>query len=76
MGLPARSLRLYAPTETTSEPEAPGTIKLHLGDLLPLVASVLDGNYSWLDDFLEDEVTITEDLYEVLIAFSRYRPSA
>jgi hypothetical protein len=29
-----------------------------------------------LHDFLDDEVTITSDLYEVLQAFRIYRPSA
>ena len=33
-------------------------------------------NYLWLQDFLDDEVQITADLYEVLRAFRCYRPSA
>jgi hypothetical protein len=51
------------------------TVRVSLGDLLPLLALAQRRNYLWLQDFLEDEVTITPDLYEVLRAF-RCRPSA
>jgi hypothetical protein len=51
-------------------------VRVSLGDLLPLVALAHRHNYLWLQDFLEDEVTITSDLYEVLRAFHCHRPSA
>jgi hypothetical protein len=55
-----------------------GTANVHvrLGDLLPLLAVAQRRNYLWLSDFLDDEVAITEDLYEVLRGFNSYRPSA
>ncbi len=46
-----------------------------LGDLLPLIALAHRKNYVWLQDFLDDEVTITADLYEVLRAFRSYKPA-
>jgi hypothetical protein len=52
------------------------TVRVSLGDLLPLVALAQRKNYLWLQDFLDDEVTITADLYEVLRAFRCNRPSA
>jgi hypothetical protein len=52
------------------------TVRVSLGDLLPLVALAHRHNYLWLKDFLDDEVTITADLYEVLCAFRCNRPSA
>jgi len=52
------------------------TVRVSLGDLLPLVALAHRHNYIWLQDFLEDEVVITSDLYEVLRAFRCNRPSA
>jgi hypothetical protein len=52
------------------------TVRVSLGDLLPLVALAHRHNYLWLQDFLEDEVAITSDLYEVLRAFRCQRPSA
>ena len=44
--------------------------------LLPLIALAHRHNYLWLQDFLDDEVHITSDLYEVLRSFRCYRPSA
>lgn len=52
------------------------SVRVSLGDLLPLVALAHRHNYLWLQDFLEDEVSITSDLYEVLRAFRCHRPSA
>jgi hypothetical protein len=52
------------------------TVQVQLGDLLPLVALAARQNYVWLRDFLDDEVVITSDLYDVLRAFRCSRPSA
>jgi hypothetical protein len=71
------SLRVYPAPDTTLEDEGPEpTVRVSLGDLLPLVALAHRHNYLWLQDFLDDEVRITEDLYEVLRAFRCHRPSA
>jgi len=52
-------------------------IHVSLGDLLPLLALAKRHQYTWLHDFLDDEVAITPDLYDVLCAFSDHRrPSA
>jgi len=51
-------------------------VGVRLGDLLPLLALAQRRNYVWLQDFLDDEVRITADLYDVLGAFRSYRPSA
>jgi hypothetical protein len=60
-----------APAADAQEP----TVRVSLGDLLPLLALAHRRNYIWLQDFLDDEVSITPDLYEVLRAF-QCRPSA
>jgi hypothetical protein len=73
----ATELRLYPTSEDAPELEFPEpTVRVRLGDLLPLVALAERYNYLWLQDFLEDEVSVTSDLYEVLRAFRCYRPSA
>lgn len=54
----------------------PATVAVSLGELLPLVALAQRNNYVWLKDFLDDEVRITPDLYEVLQSFRCYRPTA
>jgi len=67
--------RVYPPSLEASE-GPPATVRVQLGELLPLVALAHRKNYLWLRDFLEDEVAITEDLYGVLKAFYQTRPSA
>ncbi len=62
-----------APRAENQEP----VIHVSLGDLLPLLALARRHQYAWLQDFLDDEVAITPDLYDVLCAFtSQRRPSA
>jgi hypothetical protein len=71
----AAHLRVYRTPEAAVEAPEP-TVRVSLNELLPLVALAQRHNYVWLQDFLDDEVRITEDLYEVLQAFRSYRPSA
>lgn len=61
-------------TEETLAPEA--EVRIRLGELLPLVAIAQRMHFVWLQDFLDDEVRVTNDLYEVLQAFRACRPSA
>jgi hypothetical protein len=73
----AAHLRVYPlPKEALDVESEEPTVRVSLGDLLPLVALAHRHNYLWLQDFLEDEVAITSDLYEVLRAFRCHRPSA
>jgi len=57
-------------------PIAIPSIRVRLGDLLPLVSMAQKLNFIWLKDFLDDEVTVTEDLHQVLQSFRSCRPSA
>jgi hypothetical protein len=73
----AAHLRVYPTAQEAPAHEIPApTVRVSLGDLLPLVALAQRHNYWWLQDFLDDEVCITADLYEVLRAFRCYRPPA
>jgi hypothetical protein len=73
----AAHLRVYPLSKENAEAECQApTVRVSLGDLLPLVALAHRNNYLWLQDFLEDEVAITSDLYEVLRAFRCTRPPA
>ena len=73
----AAHLRVYpsSPDAATAEAQEP-TVRVSLRDMLPLVALAQRRNYLWLQDFLDDEVCITPDLYEILRSFRLYRPSA
>ncbi len=72
----AAHLRVY-PLEfdEDAEPQEPN-VRISLADLLPLLTLAQRNNYLWLQDFLDDEVAVTPDLYEVLRAFRGRRPSA
>jgi hypothetical protein len=72
----AAHLRVFSDHEPDPIERPEPTVHVSLGDLLPLVALAHRNNYVWLQDFLDDEVHITPDLYEVLRAFRCYRPSA
>jgi hypothetical protein len=52
------------------------TVRVPLGDILPLLVEAVQSNRAWLRDFDTDEVTISMDLYEVVLAYQNYRPSA
>jgi hypothetical protein len=72
----AAFLRVYSSSPEQPVEGQPATVRVTLGDLLPLVALADRKNYMWLHDFLDDEVVITEDLFDVLSAFRCTRPSA
>ena len=69
-------LRVYSSLAEEEPLVQPATVSVRLADLLPLVALAHRNNYLWLQDFLDDEVVITQDLLEVLGAFRCTRPSA
>ncbi len=72
----AAQLRLFpAQSYATAEAQEP-SVRISLRELLPLIAVAQRRNHLWLQDFLDDEVSVTPDLYEVLRAFRAYRPSA
>ena len=53
------------------------TVTVPLGDVFPPLLEALESDRTWPHDFADDEITISEDLYEVLLAFRQYsRPSA
>ena len=52
-------------------------VTVPLMDVLPLMADAFGSQRTWLRDFEDDEMTISMDLYEVLLAYQHYRrPSA
>ena len=49
------------------------SVRISLSDLLPLLTMAKRHNYLWLQDFLDDEICVTPDLYEVLRSFRQQR---
>jgi hypothetical protein len=61
--------------EARAEVDAPG-VPIRLVDLYPLLAQAYRDNFVWLRDFEEEQLVVSNDLYEVVRAFSDCRPSA
>jgi hypothetical protein len=80
----AHQLRIYrGPCEESVTKPAiqsqnnPSQITVSVGEVLPLLADAVASQRTWLKDFKDDEITISEDLYEVLLAYQYFRrPSA
>jgi hypothetical protein len=52
-------------------------VTVNVGEVLPLLADAMASRRTWLQDFERDDITISADLYEVLMAYQYFRrPSA
>jgi hypothetical protein len=61
----------------TKTHESKDTVSVSLGEVLPLLADAVRNERTWLGDFEDDPITISTDLYEVILAYQHYRrPSA
>jgi len=80
----ANHLRIYCgPPENTTAAgvaeakETRETVTVPLTTVLPLLEDAAVSKRTWLRDFEDDEITISMDLYEVILAYQHYRrPSA
>jgi len=59
-----------------SDEPAEATVNVPLGEVLPLLADAVQSRRTWVKDFEDESITISEDLYEVLLAYQHFRPSA
>ena len=64
-----------APVRSVSN-KKPATVTVELNEVLPLLADAVASRRTWLSDFENDEITISADLYEVLLAYQYYRHPA
>jgi hypothetical protein len=76
-------LRVYygpqneAGASATETPCRRDMVTVPLGEIFPLLADAVRSERTWLRDFSDDEITISSDLYEVILAYQHYRrPSA
>lgn len=67
-----------APSKATSptDVQVQNQVTVTLGDVLPLLLDALETRRAWLRDFEEDELTLSSDLYEVLMAYQSMRSAA
>lgn len=77
----ATSLRIYRGPEDQSVAETPAArmsadnqqVTAKASHLMPLLADAIMSQRTWLSDFADDEVTVSADLYEVLMAYQHFR---
>jgi hypothetical protein len=76
----ARQLRIYRGPEQTPTRTASTTrqnnVTVSVGEVLPLLADAVASQRTWLGDFKDDDITISADLYEVLLAYQYFRSPA
>ena len=74
-----RRLRVYTgpalsnPGVAVVDQPAENTVRIPLGQVLPLLADAVASNRTWLTDFKDDEISISSDLHDVLLAYRHYR---
>ncbi len=72
----AAHLKLYTPPPEEAEERPDPDVRVRLGELLPLLSVAQRMNYIWLRDFLDDEIAISNDLYEVMQTFRTGKPTS
>ena len=51
-------------------------VTLALSEVLPALADAVESGRRWVEDFSDDEITISADLYEALMSYRYFRPVA
>jgi len=75
----ASHLRVYYGPEDDTAVAAPAhdTVNVPLDEIIPALVDAASSGRAWIQDFAEEQVTISTDLYEFILAYQHYRrPSA
>ncbi|MDP6468740.1 MAG: hypothetical protein QF918_13415 [Pirellulaceae bacterium] len=60
-----------------SRSHQPDQVTVPLCEIFPLLADAVHSKRTWLEDFSDDEISISSDLYDVIISYQHFRrPSA
>lgn len=62
--------------ETEPRPSAGPQVSVKVGEVSNMLADAYRSDRTWLMDFADDEIQMSQDLYEVLSAYLRMRPTA
>jgi hypothetical protein len=76
-----RQLRVYSGPDVerpgvvgfVDAPARGATVRVTLGEVLPLLADAVASDRTWLRDFADDAVEISADLHDVLQAYRHFR---
>ena len=69
----------YGPESSPAQSDSKGERKVQvpLAEIFPLLADAVRNERTWLKDFEHEEISISTDLYEVILAYQYCRrPSA
>ena len=72
-------LRVYYGPEETAQtaPAQRSEVTVAAGEIFPVLADAYSSGRTWLRDFADDDITISTDLYEIILAYQHFRrPSA
>ncbi|MGH7128896.1 MAG: hypothetical protein ACREIV_10020 [Planctomycetaceae bacterium] len=67
-------LKLFTGTAFDELPEP--RVSVRLGDVTRILADAVRAERTWLDDFEDEDIEVSADLYEVLSTYWHLRPSA
>lgn len=60
-----------------TSPQQPDQVTVPLCEIFPLLADAVQSKRTWLEDFGDDEISISADLYDVILSYQHFRrPSA
>jgi hypothetical protein len=62
-----------AASAVMNSPSLMETVTVSLGEVLPQLADAYRARRGWIHDFTDDSITISTDLYEILLAYQHYR---
>jgi hypothetical protein len=68
-------LRLFTGDDTAT-PVAEEPVSVRLADVSRALLDAARRNRAWLEDFADEEIQVSPDLYEILAAYVRMRPGA
>lgn len=60
-------------TEATPPLPEAEKVTVPLSEVFPLLAEAARSRRAWLSDFADDQITISQDLYEVIVAYQHFR---
>ncbi len=54
----------------------PAMVTVRAGDLIDVLRASLKDRLQWVEDFRDDPMTVTQDFYDLIVAFQRMRRAA
>jgi hypothetical protein len=69
-------LRLFTGDDVDVLPLRQQTMPVRLGDITRALTDANGRRSTWLQDFEDDEIRISADLYEIITAYIEMRPGA